>query len=245
MSKTRDYYEACLGEAGCLRSSKPVQFIYSKERNVVQAGYSRRFDLYIWIEPERLVVSYGDIALDKIDDLKQQLSEELHMDEIKQLLTEIYGTAVKHTLKYEFEQLPENQTNQAYTLSAEDYTDYEQFFRMQHPGAKDISWLPEYFEEMIAEGLCVVFYENEQIVCCTDAPMMPYMAESVQEIGINTLPNHQKKGHAYLVCCQLIKNILLVNKVPQWSTTSDNIGSQKLAQRVGFKKLADVLMVTI
>ena len=41
------------------------------------------------------------------------------------------------------------------------------------------------------------------------------------------------------------KKIIKNGKSPQWSTTIDNIASQKLAEKVGSVKLADVITATL
>ena len=245
MDISRIYYEKWLGKDNCLIDKENLQFIYSEERNQVQLGYSERFDLYVWIGLNRSVVSYGDATSQKLEALKERLSTNQNISEITTLLTEIYECEVKHQIKYAFEKVPEIISNQPKTLLATDYQDYEVFFRTCQPNVTDISWLLEYFEEMIAEGLCVGIYEDGKIVCCTDAPMMPYLADQTQEIGVNTLPAYRQKGYAASACRQVVANILENNKVPIWSTTGNNQGSQKLAERVGFKKLADVLTITV
>jgi len=244
MNKTRMYYELWLGKEGCLSSNQAIQFIYTKERNVVQAGYSARVDLYVWIEPDRIVVSYGDVASSKIDLLKERLFANQTIPEIRTLLMDVYAHDVNHIIKYEFDKLPEESSQQVKILSATDYQDYEQFFCECNPDASDISWLAEYFEALTSEDLCVAIYEDGKIVCCTDAPTMPYMANEVQEVGIIALPNYRRKGYATAVSRGAIANILRNKKTPFWSTASDNLGSQKLAARVGYKKLADVLTIT-
>ncbi len=71
------------------------------------------------------------------------------------------------------------------------------------------------------------------------------MPDEVQEIGINTLSDYRGKGYATVLCQSCANEIIKNGKVPQWSTAIDNVVSQKLAERVGFVKLADVITVTI
>ena len=59
---TYEYYENWLGESGCLSVNETSKFIYSNERNVKQLGYPSQSDLYVWLQRDRLVVSYGDAA---------------------------------------------------------------------------------------------------------------------------------------------------------------------------------------
>ena len=244
MDFTKAYYEKWLGSDSCLTNSG-LQFIESVERDKIQPGYPTAFDLYLWFDHERIVVSYGTAIRDYVDTLNAKLVMGQSVADIKEVLVNTFGSDVKHNVKYILDQLPKRPSvGRVKTLTMTDYQDFETFFKTQHSNVKDVSWLPEYFTEMVAENLCVGVYEDGKVVCCTDAPLMPYMEDVVQEIGVNTLSDYRQKGYAVMACEQMVANILANGKMPQWSTTIDNVGSQKLAERIGFKKLADVLTVT-
>ena len=244
VNPTISYYEKWLGGDGCL-VMPGVQFIQSAERDKVQPGYPTAFDLYLWHDNERIVISYSGSIADYVETLRTKLTTGQSVADVKELLSKVFECDIGHNVKFIFDQLPtEVVIDNVKTLTKTDYQDFETFFKTQHPSATDVSWLPEYFEEMVAENLCVAVYEGGKIVCCTDAPMMPYLENQVQESGVNTLPAYRKKGYAVIVCGQMITNVLANGKVPQWSTTIDNVGSGRLAERVGFKKLADVLTIT-
>lgn len=99
--------------------------------------------------------------------------------------------------------------------------------------------------EMAQEKTCIGVFEQDQLACCTDAPTMPFMKEFVQEIGITTLEKYRKKGYASEACSRCVQEILNQGKIPLWSTGVQNTASQKLAEKVGFKKLADVLTILL
>ena len=98
---------------------------------------------------------------------------------------------------------------------------------------------------MVQYGLCVGIFENSKLVSCSDAPGMPYMQETVQEIGVNTLPEYRGRGYASEVCIKCVKSIIKLGKCPIWSTDIDNAASQKLADKVGFVKFAETLAMTL
>lgn len=135
--------------------------------------------------------------------------------------------------------------NKSKVLGKDDYNKYEDFLKKCNPKCSNIDWLQEYFEEMICENMCVGVFEDSLLVSCTDAPGMPYMLDEVQEIGINTLSDYRGKGYATIACQSCVNEIIKNGKVPQWSTTIANLASQKLAEKVGFVKLADVITITI
>ena len=244
MEKTLVYYSKWLGEEQILlRDFEEVQYIYSNERNEPQYGYGQAFDLYIFIKDKKVVVSYGDKAQEKIDELKKKLKT-LSANDISSLVNEIYGKEPICNIKYVFSNM--NPTDdKALVLNEDHYRNYADFFRKCNPNCSNIDWLEEYFNEMRQENLCVGAFDGEVLVSCSDAPGMPYMSNEVQEIGINTLLEYRGKGYASSVCRKCIYEILRNGKVPQWSTSANNIASQRLAEKSGFVKLADVITLTL
>ncbi len=243
MDRTLEYYSMWLGKEGILKKdNERIVFIYSAERNNTQYGYGQPFDLYIFCYGEKIIVSYGDKAADKIDYLKQNITASA--DEIKGLAKSCYGKVVNHNIKYVFHGSMED-GEPAKILTCADYKKYEDFFKCCNPNCTNIDWLGEYFEEMNQENMCVGVFVDGKLVCCTDAPGMPYMSDKVQEIGINTLMEYRGNGYAAAACAKCIKEIMKNGKVPQWSTDINNIASKRLAERIGFVKLADVITVTL
>mgnify|MGYP005807997097 CR=1 FL=1 len=56
---TEKYYSKWIGQENILESeSYGVKFLYSRERNNTQYGYSKPFDLYIFIQDSRIIFSY-------------------------------------------------------------------------------------------------------------------------------------------------------------------------------------------
>ena len=51
-----------------------MQYVYASERNEPQYGYGRAFGLYIFINGDKIIVSYGDKVKDKIIELKKNLN---------------------------------------------------------------------------------------------------------------------------------------------------------------------------
>ena len=74
---------------------------------------------------------------------------------------------------------------------------------------------------------------------------MPYMENEVQEIGINTISDFRGKCCAVQSAIVCAENIIKSGKCPQWSCSADNTASSRLAEKVGFTKLSDVLTLTI
>jgi predicted GNAT family acetyltransferase len=98
---------------------------------------------------------------------------------------------------------------------------------------------------MASKNYCHGIIPDNRLVSATDAPDMPYMRESVQEIGITTLKEYRGKGYARAACISLINELLPRNICPLWSTGENNTASDALAKSIGFEKLADVLTINI
>ncbi|MBP3543116.1 MAG: GNAT family N-acetyltransferase [Lachnospiraceae bacterium] len=237
---TLEYYSKWLGQDEILlHDFDGVRYLYSKERNKVPYGYGGAFDIYIFVMGSSVVVSYGDKAKERIDELQNKMAGR-SVDEIKLLIKKIYEKKPKHNVKYVLHEIL-TVDESVKVLTCEDYEKYEEFFRKCNPKCGSLGWLGEYFAEMVQEHICVGVFDNDILVSCTDAPGMAYMPESVQEIGINTLPEYRGRGYAAKVCRKCVLKMIESGKIPQWSTSVDNIASQKLAEKTGFVKLADVV----
>ncbi len=242
---TAEYYSKWIGKDNILLDmGSGVEYIFSPERNLVQLGYSRQFDLFIFQQPDKLIISYGDKLKNRIDLFKSDLVSRAEPNDVIEMFGQRLGATVNHGIKYLYTEIPDIE-HQAVYLKKSDYPRYLNFFLANNPGCKNTEWLEEYFKEMTDKNLCCGIYVNNTLVCCSDAPDMPYMKNYVQEIGINTLTEYRGLGYATDVCIAAVKVIIKNKKCPQWSTTATNVASQKLAEKIGFIKYADYYTVTL
>lgn len=165
------------------------------------------------------------------------------IDEIGNIAERIFHVKPVRNIKYVYSRQI-NLNTSAVTLTASDFHKYKEFFeKCHHVTAGD--WLYDYFIGMAEKRLCCGFYLDNTLVSCTDAPDMPYMNDKIAEIGVNTLPDFYGKGFATECCKKCISNILKNDLCPIWSTSSDNLASQALAEKIGFEKVADVITLTL
>lgn len=244
--KTKQYYSKWLRNDDILHSCfNQVEFIYSEERNKIQEGYGQQFDLYIFSQADKMVFSYGDRALYKIDEIKSQIQFVVSIPYLKRVLKQFWrDNKMTHNVKYVYNKIPEK-TLISRPLHIGEYHQYYEFFIKNNPACKNTDWLNEYYLNMVKGHLCCGVFINEMLVSCTDAPDIPYMQNEIQEIGVNTLEGYRGYGYATDACITCIKEIIKNGKCPQWSTTIDNIASQKLAEKAGFTKYADVITITL
>ncbi len=242
---TMQYYSHWLGYDNILLNvDSGITFIKSEERNKVQDGYSNQFDIYAWIENNKLIVSYGEKVAPKIPLLQNKIADCFSVDTVSQAISEIYGHPPSHSIKFVYTGMA-TQNQMARSLVEGDYEKYLEFFQKANPGCSDTDWVKEYFEEMTDSHICCGVFIDDCLVSCTDAPLMPYMDNKVQEIGINTISDFRGKGYAAQAAIVCAENIIKSGKCPQWSCSADNIASFRLAEKIGFTKLSDVLILTL
>ena len=244
LNVTKRYYNAWLGAPTLADAPFGVIPIYSAERNKIQEGYGAPFDLYVLLRDGRISCSYGDKLSERADTLAKHLSPDDTAEQAAEKIRSLLNCEVSHNIKYFLERMPEPSDN-ARPLSAEDYPCYREFFLQMNPGADVDGWLKDYFDGMVSEQLCCGVFIEGKLVSCTDAPSVPYLSGEVCEIGINTLPEYRGRGYAAGACALAMHNSVLGGKCPIWSTGADNTASQRLAEKLGFRKFADLLTVTL
>jgi len=240
---TKRYYSNWLGITEKDFNEAEVLFVYSNTRNEVQKGFSNPFDLYIWVQDNKIIVSYGDKAKERITRL-ESINMNMNVDEISMHIKDIWGIVSKKMVIYSFDKL-EHLDNKSYKLGKEDYKLYEDFFIASNPDCEDISWLKDYFISIVDKGYSFAEIVDGRIVCMNDLPDVPYMENEIMEIGIVTLKEHRKEGLAKKVCKSSASEMIANNICPHWMADIENIGSQKLATSIGFKEIAKVIMVTL
>lgn len=239
---TEQYYSLCLGSPDILCDAEDNLLFYSDERNKTVLGYSTQFDIYGLFRNGNIIVSYGDKAKDKINFLMpDDISD---VENFALAISRIYNKQISHHVKFCYQHRYQSNVKSV-ALKRSDYPAYLSFFKKSNPFCKNTDWVEEYFYDMTDCRLCCGVFDNGILVSCTDAPDMPYLSDKVQEIGINTLNEYRSKGYAADACNLCIQNIIESGKCPQWSCAYDNIASQKLAEKIGFEKFADVITVTL
>lgn len=243
---TLEYYSQwCDIDISSLRKNE-VRTAFSSERNHPIYGYTNTFDLIIFYQNDNIIVSYGDKLSKNIGTFADNIKVGKSIQAISDLTETYFGKKPNHGIKFVYNAIPEFNTT-AEVLKSEDYPLYLDFYIENYPNCNkgDCDWLKEYFDRNAESGYFCAIFRDGKIVSCTDSPGMPYMENKVQEVGINTLPQYRGKGYAKDSCITAVKNIINNNKCPQWSTSINNIASQKLAYSVGFEKLADTLILTL
>lgn len=243
---TEEYYAKWLGVPPEIMNSSGILYIESAERDKQQIGYSQVFDVYVYITENLVIVSYSKRLSAQIDKIKNLIHSGMIYSEITSILEEVFNSRVGSNIKFYYDKLTRNiDTTNVIKLSTVDFPRYLEFFLAQYPNANIDDWLEHYFSDITKSELSYGISLGNKLVSVTDAPSMPYMEDKVQEIGINTLLEYRGKGFAQSVSLAAIKSIIEKGMCPQWSCYISNTASEKLAYKIGFKKLANVLTVSV
>ena len=242
LSITNKYYANWLGVSYDVMHQDRMCLIKSSQRDVRPEGYPAKFDLYVFIQNERIIFSYNDKTESHLSALLNEIKAGDKPEYISNIIKDAYGITPHENIKFVFHHLEHSETS-VKELTINDYPLFLQFFKMNNPNA-DTDWLYEYFQKITEKRYSYGIKVDDLLVAANDAPYMPYMESEVQEIGINTLNEYRNKGYAKAVCIAATNSLLRQNICPQWSTTTGNIASERLAYSIGFKKLADVITVS-
>lgn len=243
---TRAYYAEWLDVEPALWEEAGLFFVCSPKRDVPQAGYPQRFDLYILHTGTTCIVSYSRRLENEISLLKQEMTGLPSVSELSGQISKRFGGRIKMGNKYRFTSLPGNvDFSVAFPLQSGDYTDYYAFFTAVHPNANPEEWLPEYFAEMVKEGYCWGIKQDGRLITVTDAPELPYLKDQVVELGIHTLPSYRGQGFAKKAAAACVNDIERAGKTPLWSCVESNHASIALAESLGFALFAKEISVSI
>jgi RimJ/RimL family protein N-acetyltransferase len=223
---------------------KGIFFNYDPSRDNVPKGYSESINVYIFAADDLTVMSYGNKAKIKIEKIADNINRNKNIGTLKLLLKETFMTDISTSIKYIYKNKVKNFFNT--TILDNNHAElFLEFFKENHPNGSDYSWVKDYFLDISSKNYCHGIITDNKLVSVTDAPVMPFMQELVQEIGITTLKEHRGKGYAKAVCISLINELISKNICPLWSTDENNGASDRLAKSIGFEKLADVLSIHI
>lgn len=91
--------------------------------------------------------------------------------------------------------------------------------------------IDKYLSESKAIGYCIV-QDNKVVSLCYTS----FLSDEYNEIGIETLSEYRQKGYAEAAAYHTVKKLLSINETPYWDCTTTNIGSYKVAEKIGFTR---------
>jgi RimJ/RimL family protein N-acetyltransferase len=107
---------------------------------------------------------------------------------------------------------------------------------MLHYDAIPGTVIPQYFwnnsDDFFASGVGFSFISDDQVA---STAFSAFIFDGVLEIGIETAASLKGQGHAFAACSTLIDYCIAHNYEPVWGCKKNNIGSYRLACRLGFE----------
>ena len=98
--------------------------------------------------------------------------------------------------------------------------------------------VPKYFwnnkEDFMKNGVGFSLFYNSELA---STAYSSYVHDNKLELGIETVEIFRKMGFAEIVCCALIDYCIENDYEPIWSCKLSNIGSYKLAEKLGFEPI--------
>jgi len=120
------------------------------------------------------------------------------------------------------------------TYIVEDYhivrTDKQLFYDMQGSVIPLLFWNSA--EDFVNKGVGFSLLSNEKLASTAYSACID---ESKLEIGIETIEEFRSRGFAKYICSSIIDYCIENNLEPIWSCRKENIGSFRLAQKLGFE----------
>ena len=242
-SITNRYYAHFLGIEK-INFNNEIKSYFNSKLDTKFIGYSYPIDIILFLKENSINISYGNKAKSIIPKLLNSLNCNMDIDNIKNILENVFHFKLKHKTKFVYKNKMEIE-NTAIILTEEHLELFIYFFRENNPNCKDYTWINEYFYKLVDKHYCHGIIVDGILVCATDAPDIPFMNTLVQEIGINTLKEHRRKGYAKIVCNSLIETLISKNICPIWSIGKENVGSNKLSKSVGFEEYCEVMEICI
>lgn len=211
-------------------------------RSIAQYGFSKPHKVYCLYRQGHISISCKQELIDTLNKIENNLKQADSINNLTACLASLDMGIVNHSIAYYHSGIEPEVNNLANKLRAEHYQQFLQFFITENPGS-ETDWLKEYFNSMVSRGYAYGCFEAEKLLAACDLPGIPFMQEMIVELGICTLEEYRNRGYAKAIIGNGIAAILNDGKVPIWSCSNNNIGSNALAKSVGFIKFGDVLTI--
>jgi hypothetical protein len=240
---TRQYYSNWLDIGINEMVKEGIVLIESKKRKICPKGHSRNLELYAVAKDSSLFISFSPDIDNKVK-IRDNFSKIITVDAGITKLKELFNGKLHHRKAHYFTELPDGiDTSEVVCLKEKSYPDYLKFFTKQNPNASNDGWLEEYFSNICNDKRCYGIYKDNNLICVTGAPDIPFMEGIITEPGIDTLLEYRCKGYAQAVCAEYLKNSISRNEVPIWTCWHNNDASYKLAEKLGYRWFCDLYTV--
>lgn len=240
---TRQYYANWLDINDDVMDKEGIILIETNKRKICPKGHPKNLELYAIASNSSLFISFSS-DIDNEVQIRDNISKVTTVEAGIAKLRELFNEKLRHRKAHYFTKLPDSiDTSEVTCLKKENYPDYLKFFIRQNPNASPDGWLEEYFINISDNKRCYGIYKDNNLVCVTGAPDIPFMEGIITEPGIDTLEGYRRKGSAQAVCAEYIKNAISQDEVPIWTCLHNNVASYSLADNLGYKWFGDLYTI--
>ena len=102
----------------------------------------------------------------------------------------------------------------------------------------EIEWMWPSLERFLEKGFGTAAVLDASIICWC---MAEYVSKSKCGMGIEVIDEFQNKGIATATAAHVLEHCLNQNIVAHWECDKDNIGSVRVAEKVGFEKIEETV----
>lgn len=111
-------------------------------------------------------------------------------------------------------------------------------FENNHYVKSEIEWMWPSLERFLEKGFGTAAVIDARVICWCTAE---YVSKSKCGIGIEVIDEFQNKGVATATAAHFLEHCLNQNIVAHWECDKDNMGSVRVAERVGFEKIEETV----
>ena len=111
-------------------------------------------------------------------------------------------------------------------------------FENNHYVKSEIEWMWPSLERFLEKGFGTAAVIDASIICWCTAE---YVSKTKCGIGIEVIDEFQNKGVATATAAHFINHCMNQNIVAHWECDKDNIGSVRVAEKVGFEKDEEIV----
>jgi GNAT superfamily N-acetyltransferase len=111
-------------------------------------------------------------------------------------------------------------------------------FENNHYVKSEIEWMWPSLERFLEKGFGTAAVIDASIICWCTAE---YVSKSKCGIGIEVIDEFQNKGIATATAAHFLEHCMNQNIVAHWECDKDNIGSVRVAEKVGFEKTEETV----
>jgi hypothetical protein len=97
----------------------------------------------------------------------------------------------------------------------------------------------------ISDGIAYAVFRDGRMVSASSAPAIAHMQEKVEEVGVDTHRDYRNLGYGRSVLSHMTKAILDLDRVPIYRLSNKNLASLRIAESVGYRKLADSVIFRV